>query len=86
MCKNLNSTLCLSSMKDLDCYFFTDITIPLERRGMSVLCVDCHAKEMPDSGWFYEGSKEGYGPFDFQCCKCSKFVHKAEKDDEQEQP
>jgi hypothetical protein len=37
---------------------------------------------MPDTGTYYPGSKEGYGPFNFICCKCRKFIHRADEDDE----
>lgn len=63
-----------------DCYFFIDPTIPEEMRTMSILCVECHDQYLPDTGWFYRGSVEGYGPFEYQCCKCGKFIY--EPDDE----
>ena len=62
-----------------DCYFFVDHTVPLEQRKISVLCVECHDTKMPDTGMFYNGSKEGYGPFEYKCCLCGKIVN---KDDE----
>lgn len=63
-----------------DCYFFVDLNIPEEKRTMSILCIECHDKDMPDVGWFYEGSKEGYGPFEFKCCLCGEIIHEANKD------
>lgn len=51
---------------------------------MSILCLECHDQKMPDTGWFYRGTEEGYGPFDYQCCICGKYVHKAEDDQDQE--
>ena len=73
-----------------DCYFFVDPdpSVPEEKRTMKVVCVECRTQHMPDSGWFYPGSTEGYGPYDYQCCKCEKFVHKADddKNDETEAP
>lgn len=66
-------------MKDEDCYFYIDYAIPEEERTMSVLCVDCRKEKMPDTGVFYQGSRNGYGPFDFQCEICKKFVHLAKK-------
>jgi len=64
-----------------DCYFFIDPNpnIPEEERTLSILCVECHNRDAPDTGWFYEGSKEGYGPYDYQCCKCGKFIHRPVK-------
>lgn len=71
-------------MKDQDCYFFVDLSIPEEERTISVMCVKCHDEEMPETGWFYRGSAEGYGPFDYQCELCGQFVHKV-SDDEDDQ-
>jgi hypothetical protein len=70
---------------DLDCYFFVDLSVPENDRTMSVLCTDCHDNKMPDVGWFYKGSKEGYGPYEFKCCICGRIVHEAEKDDTDEE-
>lgn len=72
-------------MSDQDCYFFVDLSIPEEDRSMSVLCLECHDQKMPDTGWFYEGSKEGYGPFDYQCAICGNYVHKAEDDEDHQE-
>ena len=66
-----------------DCYFFVDPQIPLEDQCMSILCISCHDKDMPDTGWFYKGSEEGYGPFDYQCCKCGKCVYRPSFDEEE---
>ena len=67
-----------------DCYFFVDPdpNVPEEERRMKVICTKCRQEHMPDVGWFYPGSKEGYGPFDYQCCKCQKFIYKAEYETE----
>lgn len=64
-----------------DCYFFIDPdpSIPEEKKTLSILCVECHDRDMPDTGWFYRGSTEGYGPWDYECCKCGKFIHQAKK-------
>jgi hypothetical protein len=74
-------------MDDLDCFLFIDIELPEEERTMSVLCVECHDEKMPDTGVFYEGSKEGYSNFDWVCCVCGKFIHKADggQDDYEEE-
>lgn len=67
-----------------DCYFFVDSdpNVPENEKIMKVLCVECKDQHMPDTGWFYPGSKEGYGPYDYQCCKCGNFLHKACDDEE----
>ncbi len=70
---------------DNDCYFFIDEDVPLEERKISVLCVECHDAKMPETGMFYRGSKDGYGPFNYKCCLCGKLVHRADDDDEKDQ-
>lgn len=45
---------------------------------MSVLCVECHDTKMPDTGMFYNGTKEGYSNYDWQCCLCQKYIHKSD--------
>jgi len=47
---------------------------------------------MPDVGMYWS-AKDGYGPFDYKCCKCEKLVHSKdeydntdEEDDENEAP
>ncbi len=71
-------------MANEDCYFFVDIEQPEAERCMSVLCVECHDQHLPDTGWFHEGSKEGYGPFDYQCCKCGKYLHRCDIDEKED--
>lgn len=73
-------------MAELDCYFWIDYQIPEEDRCMSVMCVKCHQEKMPDAGWFYPGSKEGYGPFDYICQLCGTIIHKAEDENNDKNP
>ena len=40
----------------------------------NILCEKCHL-EFPNLGWFWEGSKLGYGPYDFVCSKCEHVIH-----------
>lgn len=68
--------------EDLDCYLFIDASVPEEDREMSILCVECRNEKMPDIGAFYKGSKEGYSNYDWVCCLCEKYIHKAEEDEE----
>lgn len=68
-----------------DCYFFIDPTIPEDVRTMSVVCVECHDQYIPDTGWFYRGSQDGYGPYDYQCCKCGKLVHQVNEELDEEE-
>jgi hypothetical protein len=67
-----------------DCYFFVDPdpNVPENEKTMKVLCVECRDQHMPDTGWFYPGSTEDYGPYDYQCCECGSFVHEANDDEE----
>jgi len=57
-----------------NCYLWMDQSIPEEERTMNVLCEKCHLK-YPGLGWFWEGSRLGYGPFEFICNKCGHIVH-----------
>lgn len=57
-----------------DCYFWIDQSVPEEEQTMNVLCVDCH-QNSPEVGWLWEGSKKGYGPYDFICDNCKKVIH-----------
>lgn len=69
-----------------DCFFFIDYEVPEEERKMSVCCLECKIEHYPDTDmYFHLGSKEGYGPFDYKCCKCGKLVHSIEEHDEYEE-
>lgn len=59
-----------------DCYLWMDEKVPLEQRTIKILCEQCHLK-FPELGWFWEGSRLGYGPFDFICDQCGHVVHSA---------
>lgn len=61
-----------------DCYLWMDESIPEEERTINVLCEQCHLK-YPGLGWFWEGSKLGYGPFDFICNKCEHVIYDPKK-------
>lgn len=65
-------------MSAIDCYFFVDQEVPEKDQKMLVMHVECRNTHKPNQGWFYQGSVEGYGPFDFRCCICNELVHKAE--------
>lgn len=70
-------------MSDLDCFIFFDPSVPERDRTIEVLCIECHKEKMPECGFFYEGSKEGYSNYDWQCSLCKKFIHKAEEEEEE---
>jgi len=57
-----------------DCYIYSDNEIPEDQRAINILCEKCHL-EFPNLGWFWEGSKLGYGPYDFVCSKCEHVIH-----------
>jgi len=67
--------------QDLDCFLFVDLETPEEERTMSVTCVECHEEKIPDTGFFYEGSKEGYSDYDWVCCFCGKIIHKSSEEE-----
>jgi len=69
-----------------DCYFFVDEEVPLKEQKISVLCVECHDTKMPETGMFYQGSKEGYGPFNYKCCLCGNLVHESDESNEDATP
>lgn len=64
-----------------DCYFFVDMDkdVPDEQRTMSVLCVPCHDQHYPQAGWFWPGSENGYGPWEYKCCVCGKNVNERKR-------
>jgi hypothetical protein len=72
-------------MQQDDCYFFVDESLPLREQRMSVACVGCHAAEIPEAGWFYRGSKEGYGPFVYKCSFCNKIIYQPSEGDDGEE-
>jgi|LakMenEpi03Aug12_release.lakeMendotaPanAssembly.Ray.scaffolds.fasta_scaffold17139_9 hypothetical protein len=69
-------------MNDLDCYLFIDMEVPEEDRVISAMCIECHDDKMPDTGAFYNGSKQGYSNYDWKCCLCGKLIHKADDSEE----
>jgi hypothetical protein len=70
-------------MEDLDCFIFIDPSVPEQQRTIEAVCVECHNEKMPDSGFFYQGSKEGYSNYDWHCVICKKIIHKAEEEQEE---
>ncbi len=75
-------------MSSSDCYFFVDMDMEVvneEDRIIRCLCVECHDQHYPDSGWYYEGSEQGYGPYNYLCHSCRKVLHSPQEEhDEQE--
>lgn len=62
-----------------DAFFFFDKDklkdVPEEEHTLSILCVPCRDERYPGVGWFWEGSKDGYGPWKYICCQCGKDVN-----------
>lgn len=68
-----------------NCYFLVDDSLPEDKRKMMVFCESCREKIIPDKGWFWEGSKFGYGPFDFICCSCKSVIYSPNKNHDNEE-
>lgn len=56
-----------------NCYFCAKETG--SDNGLNVWCEKCRTTNHPGLGWFWEGSKLGYGPFDFICADCGFIIH-----------
>ena len=52
-----------------DCYFYIDGSVPEEEQVISCRCVECEKKNQ-SSGWFWQGSKTGYGKNNVTCKMC----------------
>lgn len=64
-----------------NCYFWTDET-QAEEETINVLCVKCHDEQYSTLGWFWDGERLGYGPFDFICNKCGHIIQTTKKVEE----
>lgn len=56
-----------------DCFFYIEGDCE-ETKRMRVMCVGCSSAN-PGLGWFYNASKDGYGPFKYVCSKCDKVIY-----------
>jgi hypothetical protein len=65
-----------------DCFFYIDESAPVENRTITVMCCKCRMNH-PDLGWFWEGSKLGYGPFNFVCKTCGHVIYTPKGQDEE---
>lgn len=66
-------------MQKQDCFFLLDSQVELSDRKLQIMCCECALKNKPDNGWFWEGSKRGYGPYLFQCDFCGLIISKPEE-------
>lgn len=60
-----------------DCYFWID-NQPGKEPTIEPMCLECH-KKRPDLGWFWAGSRLGYGPWNYICALCGHVVYAGEK-------
>jgi hypothetical protein len=65
-----------------DCFFYVGSTSQDEEERILARCLNCQKEE--DGGWFWEGSKKGYSPYDVSCNVCGKFIYKYEKENTEE--
>ena len=63
-----------------DCYFWVDPHQENDSQKISVFCQKCGKNKIPKAGWFWEGSKLGYGPFEFICCVCGHEIYNPTKE------
>lgn len=61
-----------------NCWFWLDKNLPESEQKINVLCQKCHDTNFPNLGWFWEGSRFGYGPFNFICGKCGHVIYQPE--------
>ena len=54
--------------KKLDCYWFI-----LENK-MKAICPECY--KILKKGWFWKGSKLGYGDYELKCNSCNEIINK----------
>lgn len=60
-----------------NCYFIVKQDQD-QAEKICALCIECKENYYPDEGWFWEGTKNGYGPWLYQCCNCSQVIHNPE--------
>jgi hypothetical protein len=67
--------------KAQDCFFLLtgDESTPDEKRRISPLCLTCRQEHFPHAGWFWKGSTDGYGPYDYKCCHCGDMIYKGKR-------
>jgi hypothetical protein len=66
-------------MENPDCFFIVDTGNSEENPKIQTFCVSCFEKDPQKDGWFWEGSKRGYGPYLFKCCKCDTILFNPEE-------
>lgn len=59
-----------------DSYWF--IEGESESAKMNAICVICAKKQ--NKGWFWEGSRLGYGDYDLFCSSCNNVIYMRNKD------
>lgn len=61
-----------------DCYFYIDSLHPKEEKYLLAKCIDCQKDN--NDGWFWDGSKRGYGQDNISCNICGRFIYKNEEE------
>lgn len=64
-----------------DCYWFIDKE-KTENQTMEAICQECHNTN--PFGWFWPGSKRGYGNYDLSCAICGKVLNIKNEDKEED--
>ena len=67
-------------MPDLDSYMLIEKDEEDTQRMVAV-CVECRESHYPEVGWYYEGSKEGYSDYLWECHKCGKVIHDPDEEE-----
>jgi len=62
-------------MTKKNCYFIVEKSEINGKEKMTPLCLKCRDEKFPDRGWYWEGKKNGYGPFLIKCKYCQEIIH-----------
>jgi len=65
-----------------DCFFFiySEEGMSEEDEEIRTMCIECRTKSYPNVGWFWRGSIDGYGPWEYKCHHCDKIIYSHEND------
>ena len=68
-----------------DCYFYVpEQDVPEADQKISPLCLKCKHKYQIKTGWFWEGSNLGYGPWLYRCHICDYVIHDPNQEEHEE--
>lgn len=57
---------------DKDCFYIVEILE--DEQYIRAICTECRELHYPQNGWFWEGSKRGYGQWNVTCNHCKKQI------------